>query len=54
MRPTLCVVSILLLSPIVFAQDVKVRQEAIQLMERATAASTSPHLPNLERVDTFR
>jgi len=54
MRSTLFVVSLLLLSPFVFAQDVKVRQEAIQLLERAHAASTSPHLPNLERVDTFR
>lgn len=54
MRLTLFVVSLLLLSPFVFAQDVKVRQEATQLLERATAASTSPHLPNLERVDTFR
>ena len=54
MRLTLLFVSLLLLSPSVFAQDVKVRQEAIQLLERAHAASTSPHLPNLERVDTCR
>ncbi|HMD85463.1 MAG TPA: energy transducer TonB [Terriglobia bacterium] len=54
MRPQLLLVSLLLFSLSVFAQDVKVRQEAIQLLERATAASTSPNLPNLERVDTFR
>jgi TonB family protein len=54
MRPTLLLVSLLLLSPSVFAQDVKVRQEATQLLERANAVSASPHLPNLERVDTLR
>ena len=37
-----------------FAQNADVRREAIQLMERATAVSSSPNLPNLERSDTFR
>jgi hypothetical protein len=37
-----------------FSQDIKAREEAIRLMERASAASSSPNLPNLERVDTFR
>lgn len=54
MRPALLLVSLLLPSLSVFAQDVRVRQEATQLLERANAASTSPHLPNVERVDTFR
>ncbi len=54
MKLALTLVSLLLLFPSLFAQDVKVRQEAIQLLERAHAASTSPNLPNLERVDTFR
>ena len=38
----------------VFGQDIKVREEAIRLLERANAVSSSPKLPNLERVDTFR
>jgi hypothetical protein len=54
MKLALLLVSLLLLFPSLFAQDVKVRQEAMQLLERAHAASTSPNLPNLERVDTFR
>jgi hypothetical protein len=37
-----------------FAQNADVRREAIQLMERAAAVSSSPNLPNLERSDTFR
>lgn len=37
-----------------FTQDIKVREEAVRLLERAGAASSSPKLPNLERVDTFR
>ena len=36
------------------AQDPQVRREAIEMMERATAASVAPTLPNLERVDIFR
>jgi len=37
-----------------FGQDVKLREQAERLLEHATAASSSPHLPNLERIDTFR
>lgn len=37
-----------------FAQDVKIREQAEHLLERATAVSTSPHLPDLERIDTFK
>src|SRR6266404_1387800 len=36
------------------AQDPEVRCEALELMERASAASLPAKLPNLERVDTFR
>jgi len=36
------------------AQDPEVRREAVELMERASAASLPAKLPNLERVDTFR
>ena len=45
---------LLLLSTSAYAQDPEVRRQAIELMERASAASLSPKLPNLERVDTFR
>ena len=45
---------VLLLPSAVFAQDPEVRREAVQLLERANGVSLSPHLPNLERVDTFR
>jgi len=54
MRPTLLLVFLLTVSASLCAQDVKVRQEATQLLERANAVSTSPRLPSLERVDTFR
>lgn len=44
----------LLVAPVVSAQDPQVRSEAVELMERAVAASVAARLPNLERVDTFR
>lgn len=34
-------------------EDVRVRQEAVQLLDRAHLVSLSPQLPNLERTDTF-
>ena len=37
-----------------FGQDVKVREQAEHLLEHANAVSSSPHLPNLERIDTLR
>ncbi len=37
-----------------FSQDLKLREQAVRLLERANAVSSSPKLPNLERVDTFR
>ncbi|HEY6763914.1 MAG TPA: TonB family protein [Candidatus Sulfotelmatobacter sp.] len=36
------------------SQDVKVREEAVRLLEVAHQVSASPNLPNLERVDLFR
>src|SRR5260370_12794933 len=36
------------------AEDPEVRREALELMERASAASLPAKLPNLERVDTLR
>jgi hypothetical protein len=36
------------------SQDLKLREEAVRLLERANAVSSSPKLPNLERIDMFR
>jgi hypothetical protein len=36
------------------AEDVRVRQEAVRLLERANAVSLPPDLPNLERTVAFR
>jgi TonB family protein len=36
------------------AQDVRVRQEAVRLLERGNAVTTPVKLPDLERVDSFR
>lgn len=54
MKPALTLVALLVLPTLSFTQDLRLRQEAVQLLERANAASTAPKLPNLERVDTFR
>ncbi len=35
-------------------QEVELRQQAVQLLERANEVSTSPKLPNLERTVSFR
>jgi len=37
-----------------YAQDVRVREEAVRLLERGNAATTPVKLPDLERVDRFR
>jgi len=36
------------------AEDVRVREEAVRLLERANAVSLAPNLPNLERTVAFR
>lgn len=36
------------------AEDIRVRQEAVRLLERANAVSLAPNLPNLERTVAFR
>jgi TonB family protein len=54
MKPALALLVILTLSRLGFSQEGKVTDEAVRLLERANAASTSPNLPNLERVDRFR
>jgi hypothetical protein len=59
MKPTLLLVALLstvmiCLATPVYSQDVQLREEAVRLLEKADAVSTSPKLPNLERTDTFR
>lgn len=46
--------AVVVTSTLTFSQDVQLRQEAVRLMEKADAVSTSPHLPNLERTSVFR
>jgi Gram-negative bacterial TonB protein C-terminal len=54
MRCAVTLFVILAASTSVFSQDLKLREEAVRLLERANAVSSSSKLPNLERVDTFR
>lgn len=54
MKTALTLLVAILVSSLGFSQDVKVREEAVRLLERAHSVSTSPNLPNLERIDTFR
>jgi TonB family protein len=53
-KPGLAFFALLVLQGFCLPQDVKVREEAVRLLERANQVSTSPALPNLERIDTFR
>jgi TonB family protein len=41
-------------SSLISAQDIKVREEALRLLERASLVSTQVQRPNSERVDKFR
>ncbi len=52
--PTSLAVLFLVLAPLCFSEDVQLRQEAVRLLEKANVVSTLPHLPNLERIDTFK
>lgn len=54
MKPALIIVAVLALFPWGQAQDLRVREEAVRLLERANLVSTAPKLPNLERTDNFR
>jgi len=45
---------VLVVSSSGFSQDIKVREEAVRLLEKASLVSSPAKLPNLERVDTFR
>ena len=54
MRPALALLTLLVVTHAAVAQDIKVREQAEHLLEHANAVSSSPKLPNLERVDSFR
>lgn len=54
MRPAWLIFAVIAFSGIALCQDLKIREEAVRLLEHANAVSSSPKLPNLERVDTFR
>ena len=50
----LALLTLLIISIASPAQDIRVRQEAVRLLERGNAVTTPVKLPDLERVDTFR
>lgn len=54
MKWPLTLLSLLCFSSLGFSQDIRVREEAVRLLERAHLASTPAKLPDLERIDTFR
>ncbi|MGA2629711.1 MAG: energy transducer TonB [Terriglobia bacterium] len=54
MKSALMLVTLLSVAAWCPAEDVRVRQDAVRLLERANAASLSPDLPNLERSVAFR
>lgn len=54
MKRLLALLPILVVSLVSFSEDIKVREEAVRLLEKADAASAGVNLPNLERTDTFR
>lgn len=54
MKPALGLLVVLTVSGLCFSQDLKVREEAVRLLEQANAVSSPATLPNLERIDTFR
>jgi TonB family protein len=54
MKPAAAALIPLIATSLSFAQDPQLRSRAVEMLERANQASTSPHLPDLERTDTFR
>jgi hypothetical protein len=54
MKRVLALLALIIVPVLSFSQDVRVRQEATQLLERSNAATTVVKPPNLERTDTFR
>ncbi|MGO9649064.1 MAG: energy transducer TonB [Terriglobales bacterium] len=54
MKTALALVILLLTSLTSLSQDIRVRQEAVHLLERGNAVTTPVKLPDLERIDSFR
>jgi TonB family protein len=54
MKPAMTLVILLGLSISSFSQDIRVREQAVHLLERGNAVSTAIQFPNLERNDSFR
>lgn len=54
MKSAQALLAVVLTSTLTFSEDMQLRQEAVRLMEKADAVTTSLHLPNLERTSTFR
>jgi hypothetical protein len=55
MKPALALLTLLLLTSIASpAQDIRVREQAMHLLERGNAVTTPVKYPDLERVDSFQ
>lgn len=54
MKWVLSLLIIAVTSTLSFSQDIRVREEAVRLLEKANEVSTAMKLPNLERTDTFQ
>jgi TonB family protein len=54
MNRVLLLLAVLCFPSVLFPQDIRVREQAVNLLEKANAVSTAVHLPNLERTDTFQ
>jgi hypothetical protein len=52
--PKVLVLFTLVVAVVSSAQDIRVREEAVRLLERGNAVTTPVKLPDLERVDSFR
>jgi TonB family protein len=54
MKTALALVTLVVISVASPAQDIHVREQATQLLERGNAVTTPVKLPDLERIDSFR
>lgn len=54
MKRVLVLPTIFAASILSFSQDIRVREEAVHLLERGNAVTTPVKLPDLERIDSFR
>jgi TonB family protein len=54
MKQVLALLTLVVAPVLSLGQDIRVREEAVHLLEKANAVSTAVKLPNLERTDTFR